>query len=756
MTEPPLHLLLIEDNPADVRLFQAFLQESATPFILTHVERLQPALACLHQQNFDVVLLDLTLPDSQGLETFLTLYHHAPNLPLIVLTGLDDETLALRALQEGAQDYLMKGQITSGLWLSRTLRYAIERQRIQTQLQDQECQFRAIFNSTLNAIVIVDDSGQFVDVNPPACDLFQLPKATLLHTTILDFVVLDPESQMLRPSIFSPTKLTGEIQIRRPDQTLHAVEYAATLNFLPHRHLAVLQDVSDRKLAEQKIRQQASLLDIATDAILVRGLQHHILFWSKGAERIYGWRANEACGQTANTLLFDAPSAEIETAIQTVLAQGEWQGELTKITKYGHTVIVESRWALVLDEQQQPHAILSVDTDITERKQLQSQALRTQRLESIGTLASGIAHDLNNILTPILASAQLIQHKLPTLDEQTQRLLHIIEDSTRRGADLIKQVLAFTRGVEGKHMVLQIRHLVADFQKVIRETFPKSIEVHIQIAPDLWVISGDSTQLHQVLMNLCVNARDAMPQGGHLSLSVQNQQVDAAYTRINLEAQAGNYVVITVADTGVGIDASVMDRIFEPFFTTKAHGLGTGLGLSTVMGITKSHGGFVEVSSQIAEGTQFRIFLPAAAATNLEAPPPSAYPRGQGELVLVVDDEATICETAQASLELWGYQVLQASNGLEAIDCYRQHHEQICLVLIDLFMPIMSGGSAIQRLQQLNPRLNIVAMSGLGPSPPPTACPLPPDLPFLPKPFSADDLLQCINQVLRGNPSTQS
>ncbi|MGV0027403.1 response regulator [Phormidesmis priestleyi] len=627
MAEQPIQVLLVEDNPADVRLLLEILKESSNRFEVTQVDRLDAAINHLTIASFDVILLDLTLPDSLGLDTFLKLHQRVSAMPIVVLTGLDDETLTLRAMQEGAQDYLVKGKVTGDL-LARSLRYAIERQR-----------------------------------------------------------------------------------------------------------------------SEQKIREQAALLDITTDAMLVRDLQHNIVFWNKGAERLYGWKSEEAIGQNVNQLLYRKPSSQLKEAVNTVLERGEWFGELNKITKSGQEVIVESRWTLVRDDAKRPKSILTVDTDITEKKQLEAQFFRAQRLESIGTLASGIAHDLNNILTPILAASQLLPLKLKNLDDRSQLLLQLLETNAKRGADLVKQVLSFTRGVDGRRMVLQTRHLIAEIEKILQETFPKSITVCTHIPKDLWTVSGDSTQLHQVLMNLCVNARDAMLSGGLLTISAHNQRLTENDARMNFEAQVGPYIVVSVADTGMGIPTSNLERIFEPFFTTKELGKGTGLGLSTVVGIVKSHGGFVTVTSQEGKGTEFKVFLPAVMVREPRSDTDPKLLKGAHSLILVVDDEATVRESTRIALESYEYQVLTANNGREAIDLYAKYSQDIRLVLLDLMMPLMDGPETIRVLKRMNPDVEIVAMSGLSSKGMIGAAAGAGVQRFLSKPFTVRELLGTLQEV---------
>ncbi|MEH2379836.1 MAG: CHASE3 domain-containing protein [Nostoc sp.] len=272
---------------------------------------------------------------------------------------------------------------------------------------------------------------------------------------------------------------------------------------------------------------------------------------------------------------------------------------------------------------------LALMRDITQQKQLEAQLLRSQRLESIGTLAGGIAHDLNNILSPILMSVQLLQKKLP--DQQSQQILQTLENNVKRGANLLKQVLSFARGIEGKRTIVQIQPLMAEIEQIIAQTFPKSIICQIDIPKNLWYVRGDTTQLHQVLINLVVNARDAMPNGGILRIAAENLVIGEHSAQININAKVGSYIAIVVTDTGMGMSSEIQERIFEPFFTTKDVGKGTGLGLSTALGIIKNHGGFVNVYSQIGRGTQFTVYLPASTSRDAHSLSPELESvRGDG------------------------------------------------------------------------------------------------------------------------------
>ncbi|HEY1050638.1 MAG TPA: PAS domain S-box protein, partial [Prosthecobacter sp.] len=470
----------------------------------------------------------------------------------------------------------------------------------------------------------------------------------------------------------------------------------------------------ERRRIEGTLRQQASLLDKAQDAILVRDLKHTITYWNKGAEKLYGWSSGEAVGRNVVDLLYP-DGASFAQAFHTVLLKDEWTGELVQRNKAGEQVTVEGRWTLVRDAEGKPASILSINTDITAKKRLEEQFLRAQRMESIGTLAGGIAHDLNNVLTPILMSIDLLRMRLH--DELAQRTLTTIAASAKRGASMIQQVLSFSKGVDGSKLPVFLHKLLQDISTIVRDTFPKNIHLAMQTDPGLWSIHGDATQIHQVLLNLCVNARDAMPAGGLLKIEARNLMIDAQFAATQIEMREGPHVVITVEDSGGGIDRDLIGKIFDPFFTTKKAGTGTGLGLSSALAIVKSHGGFIRVSSEPGEGSRFSVHLPAEAPAHQEAEAAQqeadTVPRGNNELVLVVDDEAAVREITRQTLETFGYRVLLASDGAEAVAQYAMQHEQIDVVLTDMMMPVMDGVATVQVLKKINPQARIIAASGV-------------------------------------------
>jgi len=510
----------------------------------------------------------------------------------------------------------------------------------------------------------------------------------------------------------------------------------------------VAHDITARRRSEQQIRQQAALLDAATDAIIVHDADNRITYWNRGSERLYGWTQGEAQGRVAHELLQTSPT-EMQVILHALHQTGDWAGELHHRTRNRREITVQSHWTLVRGAAGEPASALCINTDITEKKKIEAQYLRAQRMESIGTLAGGVAHDLNNILAPMLMASQILRMQLK--DENCRDLIDSLESSAQRGANLVKQVLTFARGgTEGEKGEVQLRHLVKEMHLMIREMLPSHIEVQVNYGSDLWPVVGDATQIDQVLMNLCVNARDAMPEGGRLEIMAENIAFKPEDLAAHPGAKAGPYVVVTVSDSGTGIPPEIQERIFEPFFTTKEHGKGTGLGLATVAGIVKGHGGFLNVYSEVGNGTRFRVYLPATTAPAIEAVPAkkSEIPRGNGECVLVVDDEQPILELVRRTLEAFNYRVLTANDGTVGLSLAIQHHGVLRLVITDMMMPKLEGAALMRAINNLKPDLPFIAVSGLAHNEKTAHAATEGYSAFLAKPFTAEALLRTVARAL--------
>lgn len=500
---------------------------------------------------------------------------------------------------------------------------------------------------------------------------------------------------------------------------------------------------------QETIRQQAALLDKASDAIIVIDLQHRIQFWNGSAEKLFGWSAEEALNSDVRQRFYrSVPLHLYELSMDVAKTRGEWSGEIELRSKNGEVISIFSRWTLVRDDAGNAKSILIVDSDITENKRLEAQFLRAQRMEILGVLAGGIAHDLNNILNPIVVSIEGLRKKV--VDESSRRIVSTIESSARRGVTIVRQMLAFARGTGGKRDFLKPSYLIREMFSIASESFPRSIRTELNFAPDLWPVFGDATQLHQVLLNLCINARDSMPEGGKLQISAENLTLARDQRSGDQKPELGRYVVLRVKDTGTGIASDQLDRIFEPFYTTKEMGKGTGLGLSTAAGIVKNHNGHIEVTSELGKGSTFSVFLPAVEYDG-HAPGETgstASRSAKGELILLVDDEASVREIMSDVLRSHGYSVVTAVDGAEALLIFQQRKGEIKAVVTDMMMPAMNGVTLMQRLRKMNPELPIIATSGYWASALPEEWEQTVADRFLMKPSSSNELVNTVRKVL--------
>jgi PAS domain S-box-containing protein len=655
------------------------------------------------------------------------------------------------------------------IWLGRRARLVLinditERKQAEKHLAQMEGRYRGLLEAAPDAMVVVNQGGEIVLLNLQAEKQFGYRRDELVGQKVKNIIPdgfaerlvaddLRSAEDALAQQIGTGIELTG----RRKNGSDFPIEIMLSPLESADGILvtAAIRDITERKQAEDRLRQQARLLNLAHDAIMVRDMEDRVEFWNHGAEDLYGWTAAEVQGRKASTFLYQDEPASSAAARADVIEKGKWTGECKHNCKDGGTTTVRSRWTLVRDELAAPKSILIINTDVTEQRKLETHLLRAQRLESIGTLASGVAHDLNNILTPILICTEVLKGN-PTR-EDLPPLISMIEESARRGANVVKQVLTFARGIEGERVVIKPSHLIQEMIDIAQKTFPKTIEILSRYPNDLWSIKGDPTQLHQVLLNLSVNARDVMLNGGSLTLAAENFNVDENYASMMPGAKPGPHVMLRVTDTGRGMPRAMIDKIFDPFFTTKEVGKGTGLGLSTTLGIVKSHGGFVSVYSEPGKGTTFKVFLPAATIQDdLQQSKTSVVPiqrNGHGQLILVVDDEPNILGVTKMILEKHRYDVVSASDGPEALAIFAQQMKSISLVLTDLSMPYMDGIALVRSLKKMRPELSIVASTGQGEQASVGELQSLGVKNFLSKPYNTERLLATLDDALHGRES---
>ncbi|MEX2380782.1 MAG: PAS domain S-box protein [Opitutales bacterium] len=630
-----IRLLHLEDSLQDARFIEDKLELDGLICDIVHVVDREGFKIALIEEPFDVILTDYNIPGYDGVSALTLALEKQPLTPVIMISGALGEEDAVQCLQRGATDYLLKQRLDR---LPNAIRQALAKAEEQQgrlaaeeALRESEARFRQLAEHSSEVFWFIATNPERVVYVSPAVErvwerpvdwFYQNPRNWLdvIHTEDRDRVCQTFEATLAGHI----NRFETEYRIVLPDGAVRWMLASGT----PIRNEAdevmriggFAKEITEQKAAEERIREQAELLDKARDAICVTDLEGRVTFWNKGAERLYGWTAAEAAGKNVSALLSSEREPENEQEVeQAIENEGEWTGEVRQTTKDGKKRIVESRLTLIVDRMGNPTSVLAINTDISEKKQLAANLLRRQRLESIGTLAGGIAHDLNNALAPILMAIDLLRQNYP----EAKTLLETMEKSAVRGSEMVRQLLTFARGsegAEGKRVIVDPLPLLKETGKMIESTFPKNIELRTDFAASLQTIRGDATQLHQVLLNLCVNARDAMPGGGALTLEAQNVDIDAAYARTNPDATPGSFVVWRVTDTGTGISPEICERIFEPFFSTKSPDSGTGLGLSTLIGIVKSHGGFVEVFSVPDEGSTFAVHLPATPASSVAAP----------------------------------------------------------------------------------------------------------------------------------------
>ncbi len=752
-------VLIIEDSENDALLNVKQLERLGYSVDYLRVESGMELRAALEKQEWDVVLSDFAMPHFSGIEALEIVRKKSKYIPFIFVSGMIGEDRAAEAMRDGANDYVLKDNLKRlGPSIERELRdvqLRIESEKAGQELHASEERNRTLIESAPVAILSVDMKGTITSVNPWCEKITGQAAEELVGARFLSLV--HPHDATGAAVWFQEALENGDSPIRefRLQTKSGDVRYVQTkvVSLIESENLAGMvgfaADITERKRAEEAVSHLAAIVKSSSDAIIGMDLTGNVTSWNVGAEKMYGYTAKETMGKPIEML--SPPDRQEESSLLRARVLGGEEvirTETMHVRKGARSIDASLTLSPIIGDAGAISGISTIARDITEQKAMDAQFRRTQRMETLGSLASGIAHDLNNVLTPITLGLETLQRKYAD-DEKTIRLLAMLESAINRGTGVVKQILTFARGSEVKRAPLELAAVVEDMKRIIEDTFPKSITATVDVRPGNWLILGDKTQIQQVLMNLCVNARDAMPKGGRLTISVKSVVIDENYAKMSNGVKPGDYVMLQVSDTGTGIRKENLEKLFEPFFTTKESGMGTGLGLSIVQGIVKGHGGFIEVESELNKRTTFKIYLPLALSQ--DAPHQIEFdmkPRlGHGESIIIVDDEAAIREITKSTLESYRYNVLVAEDGSEAVALFARHSDQVVLVLTDLIMPIMDGVATIHALRRLNPNLKIIATTAH------------PDgdqhagidgnvNAVLKKPYTAATLMNCITQVL--------
>ena len=623
-------------------------------------------------------------------------------------------------------------QMTDNCWIvTAVLQDITERKHAELALQDSEAKNRALLAAMPDLMIRVDGNGIYREILDAGCN-FEVLARNAVGKSMADVLSADVAERAfyyLREALG-----TGEMQVFEQQISLgNRIQYeeVRVIKSGDDEVLFIIRDITDRRQFEFALQDSHQRYITLTEAVPVAIFRFNAagecVYVNERWSKMTGRPPKAAMGmEWLKTIHPEDQEATLESWQQWAQAGQPgrpYRSEARILRPDGQIVWFYGLILPEIDAEGSCTGYIGSLTDITAKKQLEAQFYQAQRMESLGRLASGIAHDLNNVLTPILILSQMLRTTQTSLTASAQEQLQLIESSARRGAELVKQVLTTTRASQGEPTVIDLIAVLEEVVNIAQKGISKAIHIQSNFlgltadTPSLASVLADPTRMHQVFMNLCINACDAMPHGGTLTITAENTYVDEATAQQNLDAQVGPYVMVSVTDTGTGIEPAVRDRIFEPFFTTKETGKGSGLGLATVFSIVKNSGGFLQVSSEVGRGTRFRVFLPAINGVldplNDEKSDLDVALSVNEAFILIVDDDAIVQQTTQALLDSYHYNTLAVSNGFEAIECYTQRQDQIQLIILDITMPQMDGIELIGKLKAINPALNIIAISGL-------------------------------------------
>ena len=762
MAAEALRILILEDVPMDAELVEYELGRAQVPFTTRCVNNRDAFLAELTTFQPDLILSDYSVPGFDGMSALSMARELAPTVPFVIVTGSVNEETAVGCMKAGATDYLLKSNLARiGPAIEGALarsRMRAEQSRAEAALRRSEANLRAIFNNSLQCFVLVDRDGAIKAFNRTA-DLWA---ERLLGRRLGEG---DPIQGFLPQAVEGFNRaLAGEILMsEQPIRDQEGREHWFETTSAPvvddeSRIIGVLlnaRDVSERKLAEKALRESEAryrdLFDNASDLVCITTAEGNFQYVNKAWNELIGYSEQELRRLRFEDVVHP-DSLELYRAIRRRVEAGQVvdRVELVLLTSNGAPVTLDGNLSATSSDGGPP-MIRGIYRDITERKRVEEQLRRAERMQSAGRLAGGVAHEVNNMMTGVLGFSHFLLKSLGQDDPRRAEVQEIIKAGTR-AADVTKQLLAFTRQQILRPEPLEINAVLARMERLLRRSLGEEHQLIFSLAPDTGLIRADSAQFEQVLVNLLLNARDAMNGAGRVTIATAPVALDDVYALRHGEIAIppGDYVLLSVSDTGCGMDPMVQSRIFEPFFTTKPTGQGTGLGLSTVYGIVKQSGGFIWAYSEPDHGSTFKIYLPRAASgeTIPEERVTGTLPSGGNETILVVEDEEMVRSLSCRGLRSLGYTVLEATNGTQALRLIAESSPPIHLVVSDVVMPEMGGRELGQRLSLLEPTLPILYMSGYTGEDVVRRGLLEAGAPFLQKPFSTEALARKTREML--------